>query len=444
MKRRFDKVTSIESDDLCNRIIGLGENSGRKSYFPELKRKLEELLHARTQADNANRAKTEFLATMSHEIRTPLHTILGFAEVLAGSSLTPDQKKCVAKIDKAGSQLLLTINDILDLSRIEAGKIHLEKTGFSYIQIIEEVTDILCKWANKKNLQFQLHVDPAVPRHLYGDPLRLRQIFMNIASNAIKFTAEGKISVNVRAHHREGNMHFIECSVSDTGIGIPGERIPSLFQRFSQVDSTVTRQFGGSGLGLAICKELVELMGGSIEVRSVVKKGSIFLFTIPFSSQGEVGSKTKEIADVRTDDGKASEASNLDILVVEDSLENQLLIEKFLDGFPWHLDFAKDGKEAIELFKKRKFDVILMDMEMPVLDGYSTTRTIRSLEADRRLQRTPILAQTAHALSVKIDESMNAGCDMHLSKPIKRIDLIKAILQCARLANAPVSRAKKP
>ncbi len=392
--------------------------------------KMEKALHkAREQADSANHAKSAFLSTMSHEIRTPMNAIIGMGELLAESSLSSKQQKLLRVLQKNGDVLLHLIDDILDFSRVESGKLVLEQIPFDLKELVTDITETFRHEVGDKPLRITQIIDVNVSPRRLGDPNRLRQLLINLVGNAIKFTEEGVITIHVKNGHKHPDD--IRFFVADTGIGIPMKKRAAIFDVFTQVDDSTTRKYGGSGLGLTICKRLVTLMQGHIQVNSREGKGSLFQFSVylpvskdPKQSMAISGGKLTKIP------GKAqitAPNSKLHILLAEDSEDNILLFQLFLNKTPHQITVAYNGEEAFSLYKKNRFDVVFMDMQMPILDGYRATEKIRRWEFDEQRTPVPILALTAYVLEDEKQKALAAGCNKHLKKPIRKNQLLEEL-----------------
>ena len=388
----------------------------------DLKSAMRELEQARDAANAANVLKTQFLANMSHEIRTPLNGVLAMAEVMALGDLAEVQRDRLDVIRRSGGLLLAVLNDVLDLSKIEAGKLSLFEDDFDIAEVAGQAREAFEVMAHAKGLQFSFEIGEAAGGWWRGDADRLRQIVGNLLSNAIKFTPQGLVSARIDAAPAGG----LRLIVSDSGVGIAPEKLPSLFEKFTQADNSATRRFGGTGLGLAICRELTQMMGGSIAVESREGHGSTFTVDLPLPR----GALTAAGADPNQANGEG----DLRILAAEDNPTNQQVLAAVLNSLGIDVHIVPDGREAVEAWRTGTYDLILMDIQMPVMDGISAAAAIRTAELGDSRRRTPIIALTANALSHQVEEYLAVGMDAHVAKPIeiaKLYDAISAVLQAA-------------
>ncbi len=397
----------------------------------DLKLVEERLRMEKERAEESERVKQVFLTNMSHEIRTPMNGILGFARLLEGSDLNSEQAEYVNTILKSGDNLLVILNDILDLSKMEAGKLQLEKTDFNLLDVVEASLNMVRPACQDKSLSLECSLDVDLPEVVEGDPVRLSQILNNLLSNAVKFTEKGEINCSISLESVKEKTVEIRFSVKDTGIGIPFRLQEKVFQSFEQASSDTTRRFGGTGLGLSIVRQLVELQGGKIWLESQPGEGSTFSFKIPYSKRSAVKKKKAQVVE-----NKASSSKELKILVVEDNHVNQLLATRVLQKFGYVVELAGNGVEAIKkLEKNTHFDLIIMDVQMPEMDGYQTTRYIRSSHSKYR--DIPIIAMTAHTIVGELEKCMAAGMTDFVSKPFNPIELKGKITALTEREDSP-------
>jgi len=397
--------------------------------YEKLKLKSKELAKAKKIAESANYAKSQFLANMSHEIRTPLGAILGFGELLKDPDLKkPERENYTEIINSNGRQLSLLIEDILDLSKIESGHLSIDESEISLKDLLIDLRNTFSIKANDNQLSFEIEFIDAVSEMIVSDRLRLNQILINIVGNAVKFTDEGRVKISIGL--KKQALYF---EVSDTGIGIPEESQKRLFKPFSQADGSTTRRFGGTGLGLVLSRELAKALGGGLELKeSVANKGSVFSFTLAYKPVGNemirdlINSKSTEEKS-ESDESLKSDLKGLEVLVVDDTPENLRLVTLFLNQYEVIVDAATNGKEAVEKTLNKSYDLVFMDIQMPVMDGYDATRRIRKFNKD-----IPIIALTANAFKEERDKSITVGCNAHLTKPVNQEKLVSTLAQFSK------------
>lgn len=393
----------------------------------ELATKNIELKVQKKIAQRAVLAKDSFLANMSHEIRTPLNAIIGFTDLLAQEELNSLQRDYIDSVQIAGENLLIIINDILDLSKIESGNLTIDPVPFNLQKTLKHIYSLL-KVKVPKGIEFNLFLDADMPEFVIGDQIRLNQILVNLTGNALKFTEEGEVTVSVKKVDETADEYLLKFSVKDTGIGIHPKKLKTIFNRFTQAEESTTRRFGGTGLGLNIVKQLIELHGSEIHVNSKLAQGSEFFFVLAYKKASQTETVTETVTE--------HNLGRLKILLCEDNILNQKLVNSVIHNFGFDLDIAENGEIGIDLLSKNKYDLVLMDLQMPVKDGYQTTLCIRN-EMNLSI---PIIAMTAHSLVGEKEHCFAVGMDDYVPKPFKQITLLEAIKNVMTKDSIPTKR----
>lgn len=395
------------------------------SDVTELRKAHLDLVRAKEEALAASKAKSDFLANMSHEIRTPLNAILGVTDILMDTALSDEQKEYILLFKKSGESLLGLINDILDISKIEARKMEVHEEVVHFRELVAGVDSLLRVKAQEKNILLKFHVAPEIAAYQLTDGQKFRQVLFNIVGNAVKFTERGEVFVRICLHPDDTNL--LHIVVRDSGVGIPLDKQGQLFEQFVQADSSITRSYGGTGLGLTISRSFVELMNGQIGFESLPNEGTVFYFTWPYRASLPPQDIVKEVTDEQL---MAKIQRPVRVLLVDDTASNRIIVRTYLKKLPVEVVEAENAENAIQIFSDSpNWDLILMDIQMPGMDGNSATRKIREIEVQRQLPPTVIIALTAQALREEKQASLEAGCNEHLPKPVSRRNLLSCLVR---------------
>jgi len=423
---KFFEIFYTATLNESNKAIGV---IGVASDITDHKRAEEELKAAKRLAEETAKIKEQFLANMSHEIRTPMNGIIGLTRILLESKLDDEQYRYLTSIKTCSDNLLVIINDILDFSKIEAGKMSFENVAFKLPEIVGHAVELFKAKADERSITMKSSIDKNIPKHICGDPTRLSQILNNLISNAIKFTEKGDVSITIKLRSQREENVTLDFEVKDSGIGIPESSLANIFESFTQASSDTTRKFGGTGLGLTIVKNMIELQGGTIGVRSQVGTGTTFFFHLSFKIATEADLQDELIVD------HDISTSHLRILAAEDNPINQMVIKKLFADWNTELICADNGRIALEKLQSEKFDLVLMDIQMPEMDGHTACRKIRS-ELSEQIRNIPVIAMTAHATSQEKQKCYDAGMSDYISKPFNPIELKNKIIKLTQRASS--------
>jgi signal transduction histidine kinase/ActR/RegA family two-component response regulator len=393
---------------------------GTTQDITDIKNKEFELIKAKNESEKANRAKSDFLSNMSHELRTPINAVIGVSNLLLQESPKPEQINNLNILKFSSQNLLILINDILDFSKIEAGKIEFEETSFSLKNLVDNIKSVFSNITSEKNILIDLHFDKSIPEYIIGDSARLAQIINNLMSNAVKFTQKGSIKINISLKEKKDNLFFINFSIEDTGIGIPENKINYIFENFTQASSETNRKFGGTGLGLAITKKLIELQNGEIFVESKLHEGSKFSFILGFKESINISKN------INTNIFETKSLKGLKILLVDDNKINTIIAIQFLKKWDIDVDTAINGVLAVDKIINNHYDVVLMDLQMPEMDGYEATKKIREINEDY-FKNLPIIALTASATIEIREKCKKVGINDFITKPFNPDELHKKL-----------------